>query len=89
MALGAAPAKVLTTVMGETLFVVGIGVVIGIGVAMATGRFVAGFMFGLAPTDPVSIAGAAFLMMSVAIFAGYLPARRASRVDPLVALRSE
>ena len=89
MALGARPARVLGTVMGETLLVVGIGVVIGVGAALATGSFVAGFMFGLAPTDPVSIAGSAFLMMSVATFAGYLPARRASRVDPLVALRSE
>jgi predicted permease len=89
MALGAAPARVLTTVMGETLLVVAIGVAIGVGAAAATGRFVASFMFGLAPTDPASIAGSAFLMLSVAAFAGYLPARRASRVDPLVALRSE
>jgi ABC-type antimicrobial peptide transport system permease subunit len=52
-------------------------------------RFVAGLVFGLAPTDPVSIAGSVVVLILVAAFAGYLPARRAASVNPLLALRAE
>jgi predicted lysophospholipase L1 biosynthesis ABC-type transport system permease subunit len=89
MAVGAAPRQVLTAVMRETLVVVGIGVAIGIAVALASSRFVAPVVFGLTPSDPLSIAGAAVLLILVAAIAGYLPARRAASVRPLLALRAE
>jgi FtsX-like permease family/MacB-like periplasmic core domain len=88
MAVGAAPRQVLGAVMRETLTVVGVGVVIGVAVALASSRFVAAFVFGLTATDPLSIAGSAVVLMVVAAFAGYLPARRAASV-PLLALRAE
>jgi ABC-type antimicrobial peptide transport system permease subunit len=58
-------------------------------VALALARFVETLMFGLAPHDPLSLGMAAALLVIVAVIAGYLPARRASRVDPVVALRAE
>ncbi|MFY9558019.1 MAG: ABC transporter permease, partial [Blastocatellia bacterium] len=89
MALGASARRVTRMVMGESMIVVLIGVVIGLGAALATTRLIASMLFGLMPTDPVTIAFASMLMISVAAVAGYLPARRASRVDPMVALRYE
>jgi ABC-type antimicrobial peptide transport system permease subunit len=75
--------------MRETLTIVGVGVAIGVVVALASSRFVAALVFGLAPTDPMSIAGSTVLLMLVAAIAGYLPARRAASVRPLLALRAE
>jgi ABC-type antimicrobial peptide transport system permease subunit len=89
MALGATGSRVTRMVMRETMLVVMIGVVIGLGTAVATTRLVAAMLFGLAPTDPVTILFAVLLMISVATFAGYVPARRASKVDPMIALRYE
>ena len=89
MALGATSPRVLSMVMRETIFVVGIGVAIGLGTAVAVTRLIAAMLYGLAPTDPVTIAGAVVLMVAVAALAGYIPARRASRVDPMIALRYE
>ncbi|HSO74997.1 MAG TPA: ABC transporter permease [Blastocatellia bacterium] len=89
MALGASAPRVTRMVMRETMGVVLIGVVIGLGAAVATTRLIATMLFGLAPTDHVTIAVAILLMIGVAAFAGYLPARRASKVDPMIALRYE
>jgi len=89
MALGASAARVTRMVMRETMVVVGVGLVIGLGAAVAVTRLVAAMLFGLAPTDPLTISLAVLLMIGVAALAGYLPARRASRVDPMVALRYE
>lgn len=89
MALGASATRVTRMVMRETLVVVGVGLVIGLGAALATTRFVVAMLFGLAPTDPVTILTAVLLMVAVAALAGYLPARRAARVDPMIALRYE
>ena len=89
MALGAAPRQVLSAVMRETLTIVGVGVVIGVAVAVASSRFVASLVFGLAPTDPLAIGLSAVVLVLVAAIAGYLPARRAASVRPLVALRTE
>ena len=71
----------------ESLVLVVAGVLIGAAIALGTGRFVATLLFGLPPTDPLSLAAAIAVMVSVAAFAGFLPARRAARVDPMVALR--
>jgi predicted permease len=93
MALGARRGDVVWTVMREALLLVLTGVAIGVPVALGLARLtssqVSGLLFGLKATDPLTIAVAAVTLMVVAAIAGYLPARRASRVDPMVALRNE
>jgi ABC-type antimicrobial peptide transport system permease subunit len=75
--------------MRESLVLVAAGVAIGVGAAIAASRLVASLLFGLTPTDPLAMAGAIVVMLLVSALAGYLPARRASKVDPMVALRCE
>jgi predicted permease len=89
MALGARGADVVRMVMKETMLLVAIGMAVGLGAALATTRLISTLLFGLSPKDPVTISAAILLMTVVAAFAGYLPARRASRVDPMTALRCE
>jgi macrolide transport system ATP-binding/permease protein len=86
MALGAQRQHVLRLVMVESMFLVAIGIGIGIAVALGAGQLVSTLLFGLPPSDVPSIAGAIGVMVLVSAVAGYLPARRASRVDPMVAL---
>jgi ABC-type antimicrobial peptide transport system permease subunit len=89
MALGAQPGDVVWLVMREVLLLIGIGVSLGLAVATAATRLVASLLFGLTPTDPLTIGIATLLMVTVALLAGYLPARKASRIDPMLALRHE
>ena len=89
MALGARREDVVGMVMRESLVLVAVGVGIGVVAAVVASRFVASLLFNLAPTDPVTIVAAAGLMLAVSVLAGYLPARTASRVDPMIALRDE
>ena len=89
MALGAQRGDVLKLVMSESMLLVGIGLASGLAVALAAGRLVASLLFDLQPTDALALAGAILTMMVVAGIAGYLPARRASLVDPMVALHYE
>lgn len=93
MALGATRGDVLWMVLREALLLVSMGVAIGVPVALAAARFassqVAGLFFGLNAMDPRPIAIAVVILTLVAALAGYVPARRASRVDPMVALRNE
>ncbi len=93
MALGAQRSDVLRMVMRETVVLVALGVSIGIPAALAatrlTSSLISSLLFGLKATDPVSLTIAAIVMASVALLAGYIPARRATKVDPMVALRYE
>jgi ABC-type antimicrobial peptide transport system permease subunit len=93
MALGAAKGTVLRLVMREALVLVLIGLVIGVPCAFLAGRLAAnqisGLLYGLNATDPVTMVGAILVLMGVAGIAAYLPAARASRVDPMVALRND
>ncbi|MBY0496494.1 MAG: FtsX-like permease family protein [Cyanobacteria bacterium] len=89
VALGAQRAGVVGMVLRESMLMVVIGVVLGLAGAIAGGRFVESVLFGLSTTDTVTIAGAIGATALVSLLAGYLPARRAARVDPMVALRYE
>jgi predicted permease len=89
IALGAQRRDVLQLVLGETARLGAAGVLFGLVIALAAGRFVASLLFGLTPYDPGALAAAASAMLAVALLAGYLPALRATRIDPLVALRRE
>jgi ABC-type antimicrobial peptide transport system permease subunit len=89
MALGARTAQVLWMVLRETYVLVMAGVIIGIAISVAAGQLIANMLFGLAPTDPVALSLAVLVMVIVASLAGWLPARRASRVAPMVALRHD
>jgi predicted permease len=89
MALGAGRSNMLWMVLREILILVSIGVVIGVPVTLAGDRLVSNMLFGLKPTDPVTLVSATVIFLIVAAIAGYLPARRASLVDPMVALRYE
>ena len=89
MALGAEGSGVLWMVMRESLTLVGAGVALGIPAALAAGRLVSSVLYGTKATDPIIIAASALVMIAVAALAGYLPARRAAKVDPMVALRYE
>jgi ABC-type antimicrobial peptide transport system permease subunit len=89
MALGASAHRIMRSVMRETLGPVVLGILIGSGAALATTRWVESLLFGLRPQDPLTIGLAALVLLAVAAIAGYLPARRAARVDPMVALKCE
>ena len=87
MALGAQRGHVLGLVMRESMILVVAGVVLGVAVALGLSQFVATLLYGLAGTDAMTMAAAIGVMVLVSALAGFLPARRASRVDPMVALR--
>jgi ABC-type antimicrobial peptide transport system permease subunit len=89
MALGAQSGNVLRMIMGESMLLVLIGLAIGLAAALAMTRLIAGMLYELTPSDPLTITLATLLLLVVAALAGWLPARRAARVDPMVALRRE
>jgi predicted permease len=89
MALGAQSSGVLWMILRETLMLVVAGIAIGIPAALGAVKLIASQLFGLTAADPLTLAGAAVLLGGVAAVAGLVPARRASRVDPIVALRYE
>ena len=89
MALGARRQSVFWLILREALWLVVVGVVVGLPLIFAVTRLAATLLFDLSPTDPVSLIAAALLLLGVALLAGYLPSRRATRVDPMIALRCE
>ena len=89
MALGAVQGDVVWLVMREVLVLVGSGIILGLVAAWGLGRLISSQLYGVTASDPVTIAGAAGLLLVVALLAGYLPARRATRVNPVLALRYE
>jgi len=89
IAIGAAPASVASLVLRQTAFIVIAGVVLGLLVSAASGRLIAALLFNVSPRDPTMTIVAVVLLTTIGLLAGYLPARRAARVDPMTALREE
>jgi putative ABC transport system permease protein len=89
MSLGARRGSVLALVLGRTVAITAAGVAVGIGGAAATTRYLEGMLFGVTPLDTVTILGVAVAFSAVALLAAAVPASRATRIDPLVALRHE
>jgi len=89
MALGARRQDVLALVLGQGMVLAGIGVAIGLVASLALNRVLAGILFGVSPTDLVTFCAVPLVMVAAALLACYVPARRATRVDPMVALRSQ
>jgi macrolide transport system ATP-binding/permease protein len=89
MALGAQRGRVVWMVVREVFLLAAMGLAIGVPIAFAASRLVESFLFGMKPTDPVTLTMAVLILLSATLLAGYFPARRASRIDPMVALRHE
>ena len=89
MALGAQRGDILGLILREVTWLVLAGIGAGVAAALAASRLVSGMLFGLSANDPATIAVSASILFGVAILAGWVPARRASSIDPMTALRSE
>jgi ABC-type antimicrobial peptide transport system permease subunit len=89
VALGALPGNIRRLILTQVFGVVGIGVIAGLAGALAASRLLRSMLFQVSPTDPLTLGGVCVLLLAVATVAGYLPARRAARIDPVEALRAE
>jgi len=89
MALGASRSEILRLVLGRGLVLVGGGLVMGLAAALAVSRLLSNFLFNVSSVDPVTFVGVPLLLGGMALVASYIPAFRATRIDPAVALRSE
>ncbi len=89
MALGAGRVSILSMILRDAFVLLAIGIVIGLGLSVALGRTTSSLLFGVKPADPITLGMAAALLAAVAAAASYIPARRASKLDPMVALRYE
>jgi ABC-type antimicrobial peptide transport system permease subunit len=89
VALGAPRSRVFWMILRDGLLFASTGLALGVPIALAAGRLVSGMLFGTKPADPATMLVAATLLIVLNVTAGYLPARRAMRVDPMVALRYE
>jgi ABC-type antimicrobial peptide transport system permease subunit len=89
MALGAQQGKIARMVLREAIFLVGCGLAVGVTVSVAGAQLLRSLLFGVAPRDPITLISAAGVLLITGLFAAWFPARRAARVDPMVALRYE
>ena len=89
MALGARRGSVVGMILRQVMAMAAVGLAIGVPVAFGASKLVASFLFGMKPNDPLALGAAVAILLSAAVLAGYAPARRASRIDPMVALRHE
>ncbi|MGA3190118.1 MAG: ADOP family duplicated permease, partial [Bryobacteraceae bacterium] len=89
MALGARRGTVVKMILRQVFALAAMGLIIGIPAALGASKLVSSFLFGIKPNDPLAITAAVIILLAAAILAGYAPARRASRIDPMVALRHE
>jgi ABC-type antimicrobial peptide transport system permease subunit len=89
MALGASPGKLQNAILLQTLVLAAAGLLVGSVVSMMLTETLKGLLFGISATDPLTFAGMLIMLTGVAVAAGYLPARRASRIDPMIALRAD
>jgi ABC-type antimicrobial peptide transport system permease subunit len=89
MALGAQARDILGLVLGRAAVVTAVGIVIGVGAALLLTRLLAALLYGVEPADPATFVSVAVLLGVIALVAGYIPARRATRVDAIAALRAE
>ena len=89
VALGARPRQVVTPIVREGMTLAAAGVALGLAGSVAATRLVASFLFGVQPTDPLTFVAVAGLLLGVALLASYIPSRRALRVDPLIALKTD
>jgi putative ABC transport system permease protein len=89
MALGATPGRLVADIVGHSVKLALAGMGIGLAVSLAVGRLLASLLYGVPHTDAITLVTTVAVFLTVAIAAGYVPARRASRVDPLRALRAE
>ncbi|HEY7289195.1 MAG TPA: FtsX-like permease family protein [Vicinamibacterales bacterium] len=89
LALGATPVKVRQMVVGASVRLALVGVAIGVGLALVASRFISTLLFGIRPTDPTTLVLVSVVLLLTAAFAAWVPARRATTVDPMIALRAE
>lgn len=89
MALGAQRGGVVRVVLREVSVLAAGGLAIGMATALCTSKFIASFLYGMKPNDPLALALAVSILLIAALLAGYAPARKASRIDPMIALRHE
>lgn len=89
MALGAQRGGVVRMILREVLVLAGVGLAIGMGAALATSKFVESFLYGTKRNDPLALTLAVMILLGSALLAGYVPARTASRIDPMTAIRHE
>ena len=89
LALGAQPRAIAAMVTTQGLMLSGAGIVVGLVLVMVAARFLRSFLFEIAPTDPVTLAGASAILVAFALLASWIPARRAARVNPIDALRAD
>ncbi len=89
MALGAQGRRLIVMVVKDAMGLVAVGIAVGLPAAWIASRWMESMLFGLKPTDPTTVAGSVLVLLAAALIAAYLPARRASRIDPMTALRHE
>jgi ABC-type antimicrobial peptide transport system permease subunit len=87
LALGSQPSRVVTLVLGRVALLVGTGLFVGMAVSLWATRFIASLLYGIEPRDPLTLAGAALVVVIASALAAWLPARRAGRIDPATLLR--